>query len=421
MTHPTLEQASTGARASTPPGSTPEPGPSGGAAGALALRWRRWRWPVLVAALVVLAGLSALVLLRPTSTGYLDPGNVAPDGTRALAQVLGEHGVEVRVRDQFADVQADLSGTDGQATLVVARPDLLVGSRPQDLRRLVAQSRADLVLVEPQAALTADLQLPVQPAASSAPTVVDPGCTDDVAVRAGSALSGGTGYRSATVGVDPAQGSLTASCYPSDAGPSYVVISAPDGRRTTLLGTGATLTNERLADAGDAALAIGTLARHNTVLWWTPQPTDTASGGQQSLRELLPKGIGWAGAQLVVVLLVVVLWRARRLGRLVPEPLPVVVRSVETTLGRARLYRRARARGRAAQVLRAAAVRRIAVRCSLTRTTDPREVAAVVATRTGRPAADVTALLVGADPTDDSSLVTLAGELDALETEVRRP
>ena len=129
----------------------------------------------------------------------------------------------------------------------------------------------------------------------------------------------------------------------------------------------------------------------------------------------------WAGAQLVVALLVAVIWRARRLGRLVPEPLPVVVRSVETTLGRARLYRRARARGRAAQVLRAAAVGRVAQRCNMSRTTDPLEVAAVAAARTRRPTVEITQLLVGPDPADDTALVSLARSLDALETEVRHP
>jgi hypothetical protein len=121
-----------------------------------------------------------------------------------------------------------------------------------------------------------------------------------------------------------------------------------------------------------------------------------------------------------VVLLLVVLWRGRRLGRLVAEPLPVVVRSVETTLGRAALYRRSRARGRAAQVLRAAAGRRIAVACGLPRTAAPAVVADLVAARTGRRTADVAALLSGSAPTDDLELVRLARALDSVESELRR-
>ena len=39
---------------------------------------------------------------------------------------------------------------------------------------------------------------------------------------------------------------------------------------------------------------------------------------------------------------------------------------------------------------------------------------------TGRPAADVAAVLYGAEPGDDPALVALADQLDALEAEVRR-
>ena len=43
------------------------------------------------------------------------------------------------------------------------------------------------------------------------------------------------------------------------------------------------------------------------------------------------------GTSAVVLLC---LWRGRRLGRLVPEPLPVIVRAVETTKSRGRMYRK---------------------------------------------------------------------------------
>ena len=48
-------------------------------------------------------------------------------------------------------------------------------------------------------------------------------------------------------------------------------------------------------------------------------------------------------------MLLLALWRARRLGPVVAEPLPVVVRAAETVEGRARLYRRGGARGQAAR------------------------------------------------------------------------
>ncbi len=257
--------------------------------------------------------------------------------------------------------------------------------------------------------------------------MVAPACDAPVPVRAGDAVLGSTGYSAGGLGGSGGAGIVTTTaCYPVEVGDGrtaagYLELAHRDGRRTTLLGSGAALTNERLVDAGDAALALGLLGRHPVLVWWTPDPLDGGTLDEPpSLAALLPAGVRFAAMQLLVALGVVVLWRGRRLGRLVVEPLPVVVRAIETTYGRGQLYRRARARGRAAQVLRAAAVSRLGQRCGLPRHADPHQVAAAVAAAGGRSPADVDALLVGPDPTDDAYLVQLARDLDALETEVHR-
>jgi hypothetical protein len=120
-----------------------------------------------------------------------------------------------------------------------------------------------------------------------------------------------------------------------------------------------------------------------------------------------------------------VAWRARRLGRVVTEPLPVTVRAAEAVEGRARLYRRARARGHAADVLREATRARIAGLVGNTAATSASGTAravlvTAVAARTGRPAVQVDELLYGPAPVDDSAMIELARALDACEAEVRR-
>jgi hypothetical protein len=378
---------------------------------ALGSHWQRWRWPVAVGAIVLVSGLIGLLLLRPTGQARLDPRSAAPDGARAVVHVLGDHGVRVTQRSSGPDVLHDVAAAAGQTTVVVARTDLLTPDSTTQLRAVVERTRATLVLVEALTSVVADLDLPVEVAGTGSPTVLDARCDDPTAQRAGRAVGGGTAYRSA---------SATAACYPTDDGATYLRLPTRGGGSVTLLGSGEALTNGALDDEGNAALIVGTLGAEPALVWWTPVPTPSASGqGQASLTELLPHQVGWILAQLVVVLLVVMLWRGRRLGRLVTEPLPVVVRSVETTLGRAALYRRARARGRAAQVLRAAAGRRIAVACGLPRTAAPQTVAVLAAERTGRPLDDVTALLSGPPPTDDLELVRMARALDSLESALR--
>src|SRR5690606_35517589 len=105
------------------------------------------------------------------------------------------------------------------------------------------------------------------------------------------------------------------------------------------------------------------------------------------------------GLQLLVLTVVVLLWGGRRLGRVVTEPMPVVVRSAETTLGRGRLYRRARDHAHAAAGLRAGCATRVATRLGVPPSARPEVLVAAVARATGREEAAVGALLYGPPPT----------------------
>src|SRR5205085_986535 len=129
------------------------------------------------------------------------------------------------------------------------------------------------------------------------------------------------------------------SCYPVGRGAALVTWSRPDGRRVTVLGSALTLQNDHLGAEGDAALALGILGDRATVQWVIPQLPVNADRHRRGVISLLPPRLLWALLQLLVVVVVVALWRARRLGRVVVEPLPVVVRSTETVEGRARLLR----------------------------------------------------------------------------------
>ncbi|MBO0829094.1 MAG: DUF4350 domain-containing protein, partial [Streptosporangiales bacterium] len=132
----------------------------------------------------------------------------------------------------------------------------------------------------------------------------------------------------------------------------------------------------------------------------------------------LPVRVAAFGA--VLALAVFAFARGRRLGPVLAERLPVVVRATETTEGRSRLYRSLRARERAVQALRGGVVARLRSLVRLPRDADPSAVVAAVAEHTGRDPVEVEGLLHGAAPTDDATLVRLADELDALEKEVRR-
>jgi len=115
----------------------------------------------------------------------------------------------------------------------------------------------------------------------------------------------------------------------------------------------------------------------------------------------------------------VALWRGRRLGPVVVEPLPVIVPSAETVRGRARLLRAARARDAASDELRTATIRRLSEMLGLG--PDAARVAVIdaVTSQTDKRAQEIEDLLYGAEPRDDAGLVQLATALDDLESMVR--
>ena len=373
--------------------------------------WAGARGPLVVAALVLAAAFVLAVVGSGARSGTLDPRAVDRRGSKALAELLRDQGVDVRLVQTTAAAEAE--ATDG-STLLVAIPDLLVDSQ---LRR-VAATRADLVLVGPGPS-TLDVLTPEISgvAVEGGELEREPSCAWQPAVRAGEAEVG----EAADYTVAPKAGDSVQLCYPRADAVAVVQLERADGSSVTVLGSGRPLTNERLGNDGNAALSLGALGRNDRLVWYLPSLSDVPAGERESLWSLLPAGIRYAVAQLVVAGLVLAAWRARRLGPVVPEPLPVVVRAAESVEGRARLYRRAGARGSAAAALRRDAIARLGGPLGLPRRADPPAVVDAVASRTGRAPCDVGPLLYGAAPTDDAALVRLADDLDRLDREVRHP
>ncbi|MCW2758660.1 MAG: secreted protein, partial [Nocardioidaceae bacterium] len=181
------------------------------------------------------------------------------------------------------------------------------------------------------------------------------------------------------------------------------------------------LRNGTVLDGDNAAIALRLLGQGDRVLWYVADATDTTAADAVSIRSFLPRwlvpGVWLAALALLGYLLV----RARRLGPLVPEPLPVVVRAVETTESRGRLYRRTRDRQHAAVMLRRGTRRRLATRLAVSAHAGLDVLAPVVATASGRDVLEVTALLDDLPVHDDSALAVLGRDLRQLEAEVAHP
>jgi hypothetical protein len=359
---------------------------------------RRNRGLVLLAAGLLLALLLLVLTTGVGRSGSLDPDSYEPSGGRALATLLRDQGVDVQ---RTGDVPSTVGAVPADAAIFVSDPALLTDLEISDLQG----AGVLLVLADAGPETVASLGVDVQVDSLATEKDRDPGCGFGPAIAASTIRTGGFRY-----GGDDAHAQR---CY------DRTLVHLPD-QDLVLLGSGKALSNQRLGDEGAAELGLQLLGQGSTVRWLVPDPNRAVDGERKvtSFGALLPPWVHAAETWLVVVAVIGIGWRGRRLGRVVPEPLPVVVRAAETVEGRGRLYRAAGARGSAAEALRSGCRDRLTRRLGAGRNPAPDALVELVSRRCGRPAPDVQHLLYGPPPADDGALVRLARDLDALTQEV---
>lgn len=361
---------------------------------------RTWLWVAVALAVIVAVSAVGAYLTTPRPGGRMDPNATGPEGAHALVALLRHRGVEVVPAGTVDDVARE------------ARPDtlVLVAQTPRiagsELMNRLAGLPGDLLLVAPDALARRALAPRVRSGPVRAFTR-QPGCGLREAQRAGPVDLRSTATYVVT------HGHSAASCYDG------ALVRYRDGSRTiTVIGSETFMTNADLAREGNAALAMNLAGTSGRLIWYAPQHIQGAKAGKAAIAGLIPPNVRWLFWQLCVALALAALWKGRRLGPLVAEQLPVVVRASETVEGLGRLYRSHRARDRAAAALRAAALRRLAPRLGLGPGPEPPELVAAVSGRTGAHPDWLWHLLFGTPPDSDDALVALAGALDDIERQV---
>ncbi|HTY26841.1 MAG TPA: DUF4350 domain-containing protein [Mycobacterium sp.] len=363
-------------------------------------RWRTGRWIAL--GLIVIAALAAVTafLTAPRPGGRMDPESTSADGAHAIVTLLREHGVSVVVAGSVADVER------------AARPDTLLlaaetyNTRSADLLKRLAAVPGDRLVLEPTArareALTPGTRIGGADLLTGGPD-----CELRDANRAGTVTLGSTDSYEKIGDVD-----LT-RCY----GGALVRYRA-DGRTITVVGNADFMTNGSLLKEGNAALAMNLAGERSRLIWYAPQKPEGQSSDSSTIGDLIPDAVMWIVFQLCIVVILLALWQGRRLGPLVAEKLPVVVRASETVEGRARLYRSRRARGQAADALRTATLQRLSPRLGLGANASPAAVVSVIAQRYSGDQNTLHHILFGPPPSTDADLLHLAHALDDIERQV---
>jgi hypothetical protein len=355
-----------------------------------------WVGVVLGVALVV------AVAGRPGEEGNpLDPASPGPLGTKGLVEVLGELGGEVRV-------SADRPGSGTETALLLS--DDLTPERRQAVRDWVGQG-GTLVVADPSSAVTE-----VEQAGSTRIGLLDA----ELERRCAEAALADVRRVAAPGGVvfEVPEGGGVRACFPRNNG-AWLLIQPLGSGTVVRLGGASVLVNQELGEADNAVLLASLLVPVEGTSVQVLQPP-LPGGGNAGLGDLIAPRVRLALWQLVVAFVLLALWRARRLGRPVPEPQPVQLPGAELVVAVGNLLQRAKGRGQAAGLLTDDLRRSMAERLGLPPSAPADLVADTVAARTGIPRERVLRTLTQTAPRDESELVALSQAVDTIRREVTR-
>jgi Domain of unknown function (DUF4350) len=363
-------------------------------------RRRSWRW--VLPALIAICAVAAIgtYLTAPRPGGQMDPESTGPEGAHALIALLRDHGVTVVVANSVDDAANEAR----PGTLLLFAQTQRVST--EELLTRLADAPGDLLLVEPTSHARAVLSPGIRSGGAST-SDTKPDCALREADQAG-AVDFGPSNTFRAVGDKTVN-----SCY------GGALVRYRDGDRTvTVVGSTDFLTNGSLLRAGNAALAMNLAGQHPRLVWYAPQHIEGGSSGNGKISDLIPDNVVWMVVQLWLTVALIALWKGRRIGPLVAEKLPVVVRASETVEGRGRLYRSRRARDRAAQALRSAALQRMLPRLGLGADTPPPAVILAIAQHGRSDPESLRHILFGPPPATDADLIQLTRALDDIERQV---
>jgi len=381
--------------------------PSGSArAGRTDRAWLPGRLRGLAPWVLIAVGVVALgVIAAPSGQGApLDPNGTGPQGARAFVLLLRQYGADVSL----------VEGVPGAGTrTAVVLTDQLDASRRTAVDAWV-RGGGTLVVADPRSPLQVGV-----------PTRVGNGFTStDLHPQGPCPALGLLDVSRLSVGpslVLRSPGAALTRCYGYDLrdGEEADFLLGGDAGRGRVIGLGGAglWTNQRLGQEDNAALAVGLLAPPGGGRVAVLMPSKVGSGTRSAVGLLGPH-VRSALIELLVAFGVLAWWRGRRLGRPVPESMPVPVAGSELVNAVGGLLARTRNRDAAARQLRDGARRWLGERVGVGSTAPAPRIAEAVATRLGTDPERVLGLLADDPVADDDALVRLAQSLARLRQEV---
>jgi hypothetical protein len=368
-------------------------------AGAQRPSWRSHvrRAAPLIALAVAAIAVAVIVTPTPRSGLPLDPASPDGAGTRALVEILGELGRETDVvaPDEMGDAPVVLllrdQLTDDQRATLEQRVD--------DGTRLVVTDPESPIVPEVAGALS-----PLQPPLRRA-------CDYDAVAR--------------TERIRPDGGALfevpedADGCFDSDDA-AWLVVERRGRGEVVALGGPNFLINSQIDRADNAMLAVDLLAPGDGGRTEIVRPVlrSADDGASQTLGDLIPTGLRAALWQVLIGFVVLVAWKARRLGPPLEDRAPVRLASSDLTAAVGALLGRHDARAAALDQVAGATRRRLARRLDLPDAVDLDLLIERIATRTSLDPDTLSRTLQPAAPASDAALLGAVTALTDVERSV---
>ena len=377
---------------------------------------------ILIVSLAVISWLVVMIWIafQPQRTeGSLGIDDETDQGAAGITSVLEDQGIAVRPAQSMTQLRSELD-RDPEATVVFH--DKTMAMQNASYERLVeladlvpADQRVFAGTSEPTQRYLLDgvdtaINVPVLDHLEAAET-----CQLDAAREAGSIEA----IRSGLVLDDPAAGCFALDdTTTGDQQTAYAYAETSAG--SVVFADWQMLSNSGLYDNGTATLATWALGQSDTVVWFQPDfsldPDQDGDLSPVQLPDWVRMGIVWA----VIVTGIALFYIGRRNGPVITEPLPAEVSAAETTVGRGRMYARAKHHGHAMVMLQQASLARLARSLQLGAKIDPQVILAKTADQLGLPIAELHRLYT--PPTGEltsKEFATWAQQLQQLEHQVR--
>ncbi|QPK94628.1 hypothetical protein HCQ94_02710 [Actinomyces sp. zg-332] len=369
---------------------------------------------ILIALLLIIAFIVSMIFNNTKSSTPYAIDNPGKNGTMALSEVLREKSTYIKTINRVSNIKNISSKED--SAIVVLNPHMIPDKK---LKTIENNKVKDIIFIN-----TANANLSnIQTTFSSSTKPITSDCTLDF-LNYKTKISHSLFSLLPKNSSDSVSNTNLAVCFPikGKEGTSYALIQKKNANNTlTYISDGSIFTNGQITKEGNAALALNILNKYKTVYWYLPYLEDFSSPEekQTGVNALLPPGT----YQLVILLAIATLFylsgKSIRLGKVVEEDLPVIVKHEDIIFSKANLYRKSNDQEYTANILRRYYKKKLSKLLIINERSSLEEFTNALAKKTGSSITDLEKIFFTQPIRSNEELNILSLNLESIEKRVK--